>query len=32
VEQGGYAEGERPFGLWAFQGAGRIFTDAEAAA
>ena len=32
VEQGGYAEGERPFGLWAFKVLGVFSTDAEAAA
>ena len=32
AEQGGYAEGERPFGLWAFKVLGVFSTDAEAAA
>jgi TonB-linked SusC/RagA family outer membrane protein len=32
VEQGGYAEGERPFGIWAFKVLGVFSTDAEAAA
>jgi len=32
IEQGGYAEGERPFGIWAFKVLGVFSTDAEAAA
>lgn len=32
ADQGGLAEGERPFGLWAFQSDGIFATDAEAAA
>jgi TonB-linked SusC/RagA family outer membrane protein len=32
VEQGGYAEGERPFGIWAFKVLGVFSTDADAAA
>ena len=32
VEVGGYAEGERPLGLWAWQSNGIFATDAEAAA
>ena len=32
IEVGGYAEGERPLGLWAFKSNGIFATDAEAAA
>jgi TonB-linked SusC/RagA family outer membrane protein len=32
IEVGGFAEGERPFGLWAFKVEGVFSTDAEAAA
>lgn len=32
IEVGGYAEGERPLGLWAWQSNGIFATDAEAAA
>jgi len=32
IEAGGYAEGERPLGLWAFQSNGIFATDEEAAA
>lgn len=32
VEVGGYAEGERPFGLWAWKSNGIFATDEEAAA
>ncbi len=32
IEAGGYAEGERPFGLWAYQVEGVFATDEEAAA
>jgi len=32
VEAGGFAEGERPYGLWAFKVDGVFSTDAEAAA
>jgi TonB-linked SusC/RagA family outer membrane protein len=32
IEVGGYAEGERPFGLWAFKAEKVFATDAEAAA
>lgn len=32
IEVGGFAEGERPFGLWAFQSDGIFATDAEAKA
>ena len=32
IEVGGFAEGERPYGLWAFKVEGVFATDAEAAA